>query len=1857
MKKILPFGGLLVSAALIFLNQSVKGQINYKDFIVGFETGIPSGWTQSPYSSSTYSWQTYSGGVSPVTPPQEYSKHPRRAHTGTYNALFQVQSLNNEAQKLITPKITGLKTYGVYPALKFWHAQGKRVIDNFSGTDQLRVYFKNHIDSAWSLLQTYIDPTVVYFPNSTLVDSTYWVEREIMLPVSRLTDGCYFAFEGTTKWGYGVCLDDMKIVDTGTATKKFKSSSVSQPVTTAVPIGSTYNPIIRVALNVTGNVGSVLLKALSVKSQNISNADIATNGVKLYYTVDSTFSPTTQLGRSRTFTSDTIIFSNLSKELPKGTSYVWVTYDISSGATSGNTIDASIPANGINVNDSIFPTAEVSPIGSRKIFETIFSDNFESDYGWGFSGEFERAFYQTTGKGGSTGNPDPSLSNSVSGSYLIGTDITGKGSNSGDYENKLSSGAYLATSPTINLKYYKSIRFTFYRWLNIEQSDNCTIDYSTDDGASWSNLWTNGGSVIAESLWGQQVFDLPTKMERQPLFKLRFTLGPTDAQTVYSGWNIDDVVLTGEHILKDVGVTEWLSMNDDCNLSSTANLTVRIKNYADATTPSSFPVAVSIDGGSTWTVDTVKTAIAKDGTYDFTFNKVAAISMATPDIYKVKVRTLLPGDQDETNDALSRTVYSFPTYTVPYATNFDDSKSLWKSEGKTEEWQWGTPESSPIPYTSPNVWVTQLSGTYYVNDSSWVISPCFNFSGIDKPIVDLRLWNEVNKDSAGVVLQYTTNNSTWQDVPRHGYSQWDWNWYNNSSVKALNGPGWDTTTIDWMRARQFLPSAIANQSSVRFRMKFASNNYEYTAKGAAFDNFRVYNAPFDYGVDTIANLTKITCQGDNPSLLKVKVTNYGIRDMAATDTLIIGVKVNNQAAVIDTFQLGTALTVGTQKEFTLHKPIDIAASGYYLIKAYAHERDANFYGGNNDTTWSAIWVKNNPASNLKDTIRALDIDTVVIHAVDSTNFQYQWYFNNSSLSGATVSSLSAKPYGEGKYKVSITNSTTGCHSIDSVVVKVRKSDIKIHSIVAPVNYCGYSNNFKPIISVVNMGPDTLQIGRIVTFNVKLDALAEQIVSYTLTKNLPNGDTTQWELNAPLPTMATGNHSLKIFLTLIGDKNASNDTIKSTFEIYGYPTVNLGADREVQDLKYQFDAGAGFDSYKWSVADSISRTLTVSKTGFYSVIVANSHGCTDEDTVYIRLRIHDLIVKRILQPVSSCTFPTSTNVMARFTNAGSDTILTGTIVAVKYLINGTLTESTNLTLNKALLPNDSIDYTFTTPVDFSAVGSRKLSLSAVMPDDMRPTNDTLSATVHTFGNPTVNLGPDQTLKALQYSIKAGPGFVSYQWQDGSTDSTYTVTQSHVESSNIYSVKVTDGNGCQASDAVNVVLQIQDVSLASVVMDDSICITNEPKYLKVKVQNSGNTNLAGINLSIRYQINGGTQESQTFTYSANAGTNIDSIQMTNEMAFDTVGVPKTVKVSVSIYNSEDLRLINDTLTRFIKIKRGPKVVFADEVNDTIMADYPYTLDATVGTNNTYLWSTYATTSSIDISSNGHYAVKVTSTNGCEANNEVNVIEKVYDVDIVGFSLASACELPSQQKFAIVLKNTGTMPLSNAPLTLRYSVNSASGSQQYNATSVLNQKDSVYYYDAVDLSSAGNYTFNLKVDATTNNRYADDTTIIISNWGYPVINMADTVRATSWPVVLDPGAFASYLWLPGQETSPTLNVNSQGLYSVEVDNGYECKSTKTVYVVDATPVDVASGSGTIAMYPNPASSNTAIDFDIPGNDQISVDIISTSGAVVLHKEITLSGRTKLEIPEIQALSKGIYQVAIKGKSWTVTKKLVIN
>jgi hypothetical protein len=164
--------------------------------------------------------------------------------------------------------------------------------------------------------------------------------------------------------------------------KTLSSVTVTQPQAYATVPSATSFPVLALTYVVAGNSGTLPLNSLVV---NLPGTSVASDisRVRLYINSTPNFRTATQIGStSQNFSSGTVTFNaensgtGMPYDIPTGTSYMWVTYDIASNAVVNNSLDATIPANGITVGSSTYNTTVSNPTGVAYIFNNI--NSFEA---------------------------------------------------------------------------------------------------------------------------------------------------------------------------------------------------------------------------------------------------------------------------------------------------------------------------------------------------------------------------------------------------------------------------------------------------------------------------------------------------------------------------------------------------------------------------------------------------------------------------------------------------------------------------------------------------------------------------------------------------------------------------------------------------------------------------------------------------------------------------------------------------------------------------------------------------------------------------------------------------------------------------------------------------------------------------------------------------------------------------------------------------------------------------------------------------------------------------------------------------------------------------------------------------------------------------------------------------------------------------------------------------------------------------------------------------------------------------------------------------------------------------------------
>ena len=93
-----------------------------------------------------------------------------------------------------------------------------------------------------------------------------------------------------------------------------------------------------------------------------------------------------------------------------------------------------------------------------------------------------------------------------------------------------------------------------------------------------------------------------------------------------------------------------------------------------------------------------------------------------------------------------------------YFESFDDTDGQWtvRSENQLDSWVWGVPDfTGYVPVEGDKAWFTQLpAGVPGYPEHSWIHSPCFDFTGMNRPLIRLDVMRSFFPYLNGAVLQY-----------------------------------------------------------------------------------------------------------------------------------------------------------------------------------------------------------------------------------------------------------------------------------------------------------------------------------------------------------------------------------------------------------------------------------------------------------------------------------------------------------------------------------------------------------------------------------------------------------------------------------------------------------------------------------------------------------------------------------------------------------------------------------------------------------------------------------------------------------------------------------------------------------------------------------------------------------------------------------------------------------------------------------------------------------------------------------------------------------------------------------------------
>jgi protocatechuate 3,4-dioxygenase beta subunit/predicted transcriptional regulator len=412
-------------------------------------------------------------------------------------------------------------------------------------------------------------------------------------------------------------------------------------------------------------------------------------------------------------------------------------------------------------------------------------------------------------------------------------------------------------------------------------------------------------------------------------------------------------------------------------------------------------------------------------------------------------------------------------------------------------------------------------------------------------------------------------------------------------------------------------------------------------------------------------------------------------------------------------------------------------------------------------------------------------------------------------------------------------------------------------------------------------------------------------STTLTAT--GGGTYLWSTGATTQSITVTPLVNTAYTVVVTNSNNCVDSDDVFVIVKDLPNPNAGPDKTICKGASVTLTATGGGTYLWSTgATTAAITVSPTVTTTYTVAVTNSNGCSKSDEVVVT--VNDL--------------PNA--------NAGPDkTICNGASVTLTATGGGTYLWSTGAT-TAAITVSPTTTTTYTVTVTNSN--------GCIKSDDAVVTVNNL---------PNTNAGLDKTIcKGASVTLTAFGGG-TYLWSTGATSASITVSPT---ATTIYTVTVTDGNGCSKSD--DAVVTVNDLPNANAGPDKSIC-------------NGGSTTLTATG--------GGT-----YLWSTGATTATIAV---NPTATTTYTV--TVTNSNGCIKSDDVVV---TVNPLPTVEAGSDVIICEGSSTTLTAvasngtgPFTYSWDNGLGVGAVKTVSPVVTTT---------YIVTVTDAKGCSAEDQVTV-----------------------------------------------------------------------------------------------------------------------------------------------------------------------------------------------------------------------------------------------------------------------------
>ncbi len=541
------------------------------------------------------------------------------------------------------------------------------------------------------------------------------------------------------------------------------------------------------------------------------------------------------------------------------------------------------------------------------------------------------------------------------------------------------------------------------------------------------------------------------------------------------------------------------------------------------------------------------------------------------------------------------------------------------------------------------------------------------------------------------------------------------------------------------------------------------------------------------------------------------------------------------------------------------------------------------------------------------------------------------------------------------------------------------------------------------------------------------------------------------------------------------------------------------------------------TYAWSGGGTNS-TKTTLTAGTYTITVTDLNGCTATGTT------------TVTQPNAlTVTARTTSNVLCSGNNTGSVSSTPGGGTSpYTYLWTGGSTNQTESGLSAGT-------YTITL--------TDKNGCSATAATTVTQTTS-LTATASTTANELCN---GENIGSVSVSIAGGTSPYTYLWTGGSTKSTATAL-----TAGIYTITVTDKNGCSASATTTV---------------------TQPTLLTASANITSNAGCVGNNGSLSSVVGGGTSP---YTYAWTGGGTNSSLSALSAGTYtlnvtDANGCAASASATIT---QAALLTLNDTINSNVVCKGG------NSGSATVIPSggtAPYT----------YSWTGGSTNATVTGLTAGTYTVIVNDFTGCNGTATVIITQPAIGLGLTAGVTTNVSCYGESNGVASSNPSGGTSP---------YTYAWTGGSTNSFATGL----------------TAGTYTVNVTDHngcTATAQAIVNQPTALVIVHGSQNTTSGNCI-GTAWVGVTGGTAAYTYSWSPGGATTDTIKRLCIGNYCCKVTDANGCIDSVCISIV--TGIQDIDNASSIQIYPDPNNGN----FTVSGllNNQV-IEIYNYLGQMLTN------------------------------------------